>query len=180
MTDDSVKKSSDEAGMPVSNLTALARIPTCVVFHQLTPGKGVPHSFIIFLSTRVLPVAQVAIEDRYCVSKARNLEGFYSVIYCHGFRDDFNVEIDHVVDRICNLEMRSDSSEASSRLAEIQQAARNFTHIVPHYVVSSKKRQNGRSSAIRNWARELLIEEVYRRIAIMFPETSNWNGTSDR
>lgn len=27
----------------------LARIPTCAVFHKLTPGKGVPHSFIGFI-----------------------------------------------------------------------------------------------------------------------------------
>lgn len=27
-------------------LKALARIPTCAVFHKLTPGQGVPHSFV--------------------------------------------------------------------------------------------------------------------------------------
>ncbi|KAI0072602.1 potassium transporter [Panus rudis PR-1116 ss-1] len=191
--DYSPKKSSDEAGTPVSNLTALARIPTCAVFHQLTPGKGVPHSFIsffrqwpalprvvVFLSARVLPVARVALEDRYYVSKARNLEGFYSVIYYLGFRDDFNVEASILATSISLREMRSASSEASSRLAEIQQAARNFTHIVPHYVVSSRERQDGRLSAIWDWARKLLIDEVYMRIAIMFPETSNWQGTPDR
>lgn len=28
-----------------SNLLQLARLPTCAVFHRLTAGKGVPHSF---------------------------------------------------------------------------------------------------------------------------------------
>ena len=27
-------------------MKALARIPTCAVFHKLTPGQGVPHSFV--------------------------------------------------------------------------------------------------------------------------------------
>ena len=27
----------------------LARIPTCAVFHKLTPGQGVPHSFVGFI-----------------------------------------------------------------------------------------------------------------------------------
>ena len=27
-------------------MKALARIPTCALFHKLTPGQGVPHSFV--------------------------------------------------------------------------------------------------------------------------------------
>ncbi len=47
----------------------------------------------VFLSVRVLPIARVAVEDRYVVSKVRTVEGFYGVTYHLGFRDEFDVKV---------------------------------------------------------------------------------------
>lgn len=34
------------------SLLQLARLPTCAVFHRLTAGRGIPHSFAGMLSTQ--------------------------------------------------------------------------------------------------------------------------------
>lgn len=39
---------SVQAG-PDSEATPLARVKTCAIFHKLTAGKGVPHTFVGFL-----------------------------------------------------------------------------------------------------------------------------------
>ncbi|KAF9517117.1 hypothetical protein BS47DRAFT_1436128 [Hydnum rufescens UP504] len=77
----------------------LARIPACAIFHKLTAGRGVPHSFyafiqhlpalpriVVFLSVRVVPIAYVNREDAYNVTKVRSIPGFYGVLYRTGFR----------------------------------------------------------------------------------------------
>ena len=38
---------------------------------------------------------------------------------------------------------------------------------VPHYVVHSKTVHEGRLSAVVNWFRKLLIEDIYRRICAL-------------
>ncbi|KAG8949506.1 hypothetical protein FRC00_008099, partial [Tulasnella sp. 408] len=83
----------------------LARLPTCAVFHKLTSGRGVPHTFygflrqwpslprvVIFLSVKTMNVNRIPVEERYNVSKVRTLQGFYGVTYALGFRDDFNMD----------------------------------------------------------------------------------------
>ncbi|KAH9941952.1 potassium transporter [Amylocystis lapponica] len=170
----------------------LTRIQTCAVFHKLTVGKGVPHSFVgfirqwpslprvvIFLAVRVLPTARVAPEDRYAVTKVRSIQGFYGVTYYLGFRDDFNIKIDEVVDRMCALEARSDPRHSSEAVDEIRCVTRQYTHIVPHYYVVSKRMDAGRISWVVNWVRSVLIEEVYRRLVTMFPEQENWVTSGD-
>ena len=39
-------KSEGDSEFSELGLKVLARIPTCAVFHKLTHGRGVPHSFI--------------------------------------------------------------------------------------------------------------------------------------
>ncbi|KAK7685797.1 hypothetical protein QCA50_011143 [Cerrena zonata] len=176
-----------------SGLKVMARIPTCAIFHKLTTGRGVPHTFIsffrqwpalprvvIFLSARVLPIARVAPEDRYIVSRVRTLQGFYGVTYHLGFRDHFDVKVEDIVDRICVLEAQSDPKGAASITAEIREVAKSWTHIVPHYVVSSEDVQGGRLSKPVSWIRRFLIEDIYRSISTMFPETENWKGSADK
>ncbi|KAK7685859.1 hypothetical protein QCA50_011206 [Cerrena zonata] len=195
-------------------LKALARIPTCAVFHKLTPGQGVPHSFVgffrqwpalprvvIFLSTTKLPVARVPPEERYSVTKVRTLQGFYGVSYYVGFRDEFDVkvaikldclpistanslsdfQIADIINIICNIEERlhPESEESAPIIRDIKLAAESSTHIVPHYVVSSRKTETGRFSTAVNFIRKMLIEEGYRRISTMFPETANWVNSAD-
>ncbi|KAI5120334.1 hypothetical protein M0805_000394 [Coniferiporia weirii] len=179
-------------GTIVEEKRTLARIATCAVFHKLSLGAGVPHSFIgfvrqwpalprvvIFLSVRTLPIARVAQEDRYQVTKVRSLQGFYGVTYCLGFRDDFEVKANEVIHHICALETQLNPEGHNNMVKEIKEAARTCTHIVPHYHVVSKPVSAGRLSKMLTWVRMLLIEDTYRPISTMFPETANWLGSAD-
>ncbi|KAJ3545437.1 hypothetical protein NM688_g5626 [Phlebia brevispora] len=172
------------------HLKPLARIPTCAVFHKLTTGRGVPHAFIsfirqwpalpevvIFLSVRVLHTARIPPADRYVVSKTRSIQGFYGVTYYLGFRDDFDVQMNEIIDRICAIEERVDPQGCAPLLKQIRcKADKNCS--VPHYIVKSKKISGGKIAAVRNWFRSLLIEEIYYRLMVMFPETVNWFGSA--
>ncbi|KAG8908676.1 hypothetical protein FRC01_007308 [Tulasnella sp. 417] len=174
----------------------LARLPTCAVFHKLTSGRGVPHTFygflrqwpslprvVIFLSVKTMNINRIPVEERYTVSKVRTLQGFYGVTYALGFRDDFNMDVNEIIERICGLESRvgvNDEAAALANIEEIRAAAKQTTHIVPHYhVVSKGIRGLGFLSVPLAWCRALLIEALYRRIATMFPETENWLGSAD-
>ncbi|PAV24186.1 potassium transporter [Pyrrhoderma noxium] len=185
---------TDEKSMMVweEEKRKLPRIDSCAIFHKLTPGSGVPHSFIgfvrqwpslprvvIFLSVRMLPVAHITSNDRYEVTKVRSLTGFYGVTYYLGFRDEFEVKVDEVIQNICLLERQIDPQGSERIIAEIHSAAKTSTHIVPHYHVTSKRSYSGKLGKTLTWLRMMLIEEVYRRIAIMFPETENWLGSAD-
>ncbi|THH10121.1 hypothetical protein EW145_g1548 [Phellinidium pouzarii] len=193
------RANSDEKGGSITQTSesveekrALVRIETCAVFHKLTPGSGIPHSFVgfirqwpalprvvIFLSVRVIPTARVGLEDRYQVTKVRSLRGFYGVTYCLGFRDEFEVKVDEVIRHICALETHIDPQGQTNTIDEIRYAAQTATHIVPHYHVVSKPVNVGYLSPIFTCIRMVLIEAVYRRISTMFPETGNWLGSAD-
>ncbi|KAG6833454.1 hypothetical protein H0H87_006821 [Tephrocybe sp. NHM501043] len=170
----------------------LQRIPTCAIFHKMSEGKGVPHTFIglirqwpalprvvIFLSVCVVSIARVPKEERYIVSKVRSVEGFYGVTYYVGFRDDFDVQMGDLVDTICDLERSSNTTGSAAIIEEIRLISRTATHIVPRYHVVSKKVNAGVASVVVNWLRKYLIEDVYRRLATMFPETDNWLTSAD-
>ncbi|KAF9029604.1 potassium transporter [Hymenopellis radicata] len=186
--DSSSSKASKLGGVPEKK--ELARIPTCAVFHKITEGSGVPHSFmglirqwpalpevLIFLSVSIVPIARVPVEDRYIITKVRSIEGFYGATYCIGFRDDFDVKIEDLVEKICECEllMSSDPEKTQDLIEKIRRVAVNTTHIVPHYHVSSRQMQGG----FINYLRRYLIEEIYRRLATMFPETENWITSAD-
>jgi len=174
----------------------LPRLPTCAVFHKLTSGRGVPHTFygflrqwpalprvVIFLSVSTMNINHVPLEDRYSVTKVRTLQGFYGVTYALGFRDIFLMNIEDIIDRICALESRmgsNDEGDALQTIRDIREAAKLSTHIVPHYHVSSKPlRRFGRFGSALSAVRAWLIEGLYRRVATMFPETGNWLGSAD-
>jgi len=158
----------------------------------LTSGKGVPHTFIgfirqwpalprvvVFLSVRLLPIARVPQEERYIVDKVRSVDGFYGVTYFIGFRDSFEVQIERIIDRICELEINADPQGAPEKTAHIRLAARSTTNIVPHYHVISKPLSGGKLAAGYSWVRAFLIEGIYRRLVTMFPETANWTTSAD-
>lgn len=170
----------------------LARIPTCAIFHKLTTGRGVPHSFatflrhwpalprlVIFLSVRVCHVPHVPAAERYVVTRVRSIEGFYGVTYCLGFRDDFDVHVADIINHICDLETRAHSEDCGPLIQEIRTVAESYTHIVPYYMVRSRNKPGGKLRWVQNWIRRLLVEEVYQRISTMFPETANWLGSTD-
>jgi len=134
----------------------------------------------IFLSVCILPVPRVPADERYDVNKVRSVKGFYGVTYYIGFREDFEVNIDEIIAKICSLEAPIDST-SSETVGEIRRAALQTTHIVPHYHVISKVdlREGGLIHAPYNWIRKFLIESIYRRLIISFPETAKWNGPAD-
>jgi len=172
----------------------LVRIPTCAVFHKFAAGKGVPHSFVgfirqwpalpqvvIFLSVCILPVARVPADQRYDVDKVRSVKGFYGVTYYIGYRENFEVKIDEIVEKICSLETLADPRESSETINEIKKATLQTTNIIPHYHVMSKidLHEGGALHVPLNWIRKFLVESIYRRLIISFPETAKWTGPAD-
>ncbi|KAJ6621773.1 potassium transporter [Mycena sp. CBHHK59/15] len=165
----------------------LVRLPTCAVFHKFSHGQGAPHTFIgfirqwpalprvvIFLSVSVVPIAWVSKENRYGITKVRSVEGFYGVTAYLGFREEFDIRVGEIIEQICELELQMDPRQISGTVEQIRTVARSTTHIAPHYHVVSKTVDAGRFSFAVNWVRRYLIEDIYRRLATMFPETGNW------
>ncbi|GAB1525432.1 hypothetical protein RhiTH_008595 [Rhizoctonia solani] len=150
----------------------LPRVETAAVFHKLSAGKGVPHAFYV----RIMPTARVPAEDRYVVTRVRSLPGFYGVTYFKGFRDDFQVNIDDVIEKLYVLELRAAGPGPAQAL---KTASKITTHIVPSYYVVSRPVGAGFLSPVVDWIRAMLVEGVYRRMSTMFPETANWLGSAD-
>ncbi|KAG5650229.1 hypothetical protein H0H81_000252 [Sphagnurus paluster] len=120
----------------------LARIPTFAVFHKVSKGKGVPHSFIgfirqwpglprvvIFLSICIISMPRVPRGDRYAVTKVRTIEGFYGVTYYVGFRDIFDVQVNDLIDKICEVEQQVNPGSSEATIQEIRAVSGNLTHM---------------------------------------------------
>ncbi|KIY45499.1 potassium transporter [Fistulina hepatica ATCC 64428] len=165
----------------------LTRIPTCAVFHKVTPARGIPHTFVgfirqwpalprvvVFLSVYILPIARVPPSERYIVDKTRAVEGFYSATYQVGFRDHFGFRLEEIVDRMCTILQQSDPTDCEKKIDEIRRVCCKATHIVPHYTVISKRKSSGRLAPVVNTIRAFFIESIYGRLAAMFPETKGW------
>ncbi|KAJ7029293.1 potassium transporter [Mycena alexandri] len=170
-----------------SELLPLVRLPTCAVFHKFARGQGAPHTFtafvrqwpalprvVIFLSVSVVPIAHVSPDDRYAITKVRTVQGFYGVTAYLGFRDDFDIRAGDMIEKICALELQMDPRQLSGTVNKIRAVARSTTHIAPHYHVISKHIDASKFSLVLNWCRKYLIEDIYRRLMTMFPETANW------
>jgi len=177
----------DEKKNPKEEKMALVRLPTCAIFHKTSAGKGAPHTFygflrqwpsvpriVIFLSVHVTPIAHVLPAERYQVTKVRRIPGFYGVTYVKGFRDKFNIDIEAILNLILELEANVDPRESRESLDALRFAAAHTTHLVPHYHVISKRYTGFFGAPLLNWFRKVLIEDIYRSIAYMFPETANW------
>ncbi|KAF8519080.1 potassium transporter [Gautieria morchelliformis] len=171
----------------------LARIPTMAIFHKFAGGKGIPHTFVgflrqypalprivVFLSVRIMNVSRISQENRFVVDKVRSMDGFYGVTYQIGYKDDFDVDTDAIVSHICKLEMQAKGVDSDVAIHEIREAAKQTTHIVPHYrVVSRGVSDTTVLWPVVNFVRRVLIEDVYYRLATMFPETANWLTSAD-
>jgi KUP system potassium uptake protein len=95
------------------------------------------------------------------------------------FSKAHSAQIDELITRICSLEIRVNPRESSETINEIKRAAEITTHIVPHYHVVSRQLAISKRSIVINWTRTFLIEEIYRRLMTMFPETANWLTSAD-
>jgi len=76
------------------------------------------------------------------------------------------------------LRAHNTPGEANKVVEEIRAAAKDTTHIVPHYHVIARHIVIF-GAPILNYLRKLLIEDVYRSIAYMFPETVTWLQSAD-
>ncbi|KAH8984778.1 potassium transporter [Lactarius hatsudake] len=171
----------------------ISRLPLLAIFHGVSHERGVPPSFTsflrqwpslptfgVFLTTRVLPVPHVDDGDRYVVSRVDALPGFYGVMQYLGFRDETALHISNIVARIGELEERYAEVDASKlatvhrRVTQLQELARHPTHIVPHYTPKSKGFLLGRLTPIASYFRRVLVEDIYGRLSIMFPEGEAW------
>jgi len=165
----------------------LARLPTCAIFHKTSAGKGAPHTFygflrqwpsvpriVIFLSVRVKPIARIPAEERYQVTKVRSIPGFYGVTYVKGFKDKYDINIDAIFSLIMEVEGNVDPRESRVSIDALRYAAAHTTHLVPHYHTISKRYTGFFGASVLNWFRRVLIEDIYRSVAYMFPETANW------
>lgn len=178
----------------------LSRLPLLAIFHGVSHERGVPPSFTsflrqwpalptfgVFLTTRVLPVPHVDDADRYVVSRVDVLPGFYGVAQYLGFRDEAALRIDEIVARVGELEERHTEAQvdadrraaARQRVAQLLELAHRPTHIVPHYAPKSKGLAMGRLTPIANYLRRVLIEDIYGRFSIMFPEGEAWLAPAD-
>ncbi|KIY71241.1 potassium transporter [Cylindrobasidium torrendii FP15055 ss-10] len=169
----------------------LPRMRNCAIFYKLAEGKGVPQSFIslirrwpalpevlIFLSIRIMPIARVPPEARYFVTKTRSIPGCYGATYCIGYRDTFEVEVDLLIDQICELECMH-RRMGRLQAEKIRKAAKTTSHIVPHYNLSSRPNEESRMRLITNPIRKFCIENLYGRLVTMFPERANWQGSEN-
>ncbi|KAF8267918.1 potassium transporter [Lactarius quietus] len=174
----------------------LSRLPILAIFHGISHERGVPPSFTsflrqwpslptfgIFLTTRVLPVPHVEDADRYVVSRVEVLPGFYGVAQFLGFRDEAALRFDEIIAHVGELEERyahpNKLVTARHRVEQLLELARHPTHVVPHYAPRSKSLVMGRLTPIANYLRRVLIEDVYGRLSIMFPEGEAWLAPAD-
>lgn len=102
----------------------------------------------------------------------------------------------------------NDEAEATSTIHGIREAVKQSTHMyvhglcvstplvpgrgtdasalldllsIPHYhVISTPLGYKGFFGRLVDSARRILIEGLYRRIEVMFPETGNWVGSADQ
>jgi len=129
----------------------------------------------------VLPVAHVKSGDRYVVGSVDTLPGFYGVLQYRGFRDEPAFHIDEIVMKINELETRmGPGPDGAKRITtRLMDHSRRPTHVVPHYAVRSGGVRMGRITPVVNYIRRVLIEEIYGRLAIMFPESEGWVAPAD-
>ncbi|ODO11951.1 potassium uptake protein [Cryptococcus amylolentus CBS 6273] len=168
--------------LPTGEIRSLTRVPVMAVFHRNEGGKGAPYSFakfmshypalpsvVVFLTIRVVGVPFVPHSDRYVVNKVRSLEGFFSVTMRMGYLDRTPPSTDDLIHLITPLASRSASnaSLALTRVSSILKASKVVSHVVPQHVIRSK---GGRRNVVWNWVRRLLVEEVYARARVMWPD----------
>jgi len=64
--------------------------------------------------------------------------GFYGVTYQIGFRENFDVDVNAVIQDICMLEKRAKGDDAEEAIREIKEAALRTTHMFVGSALSSR------------------------------------------
>nr|ODN93273.1 potassium uptake protein [Cryptococcus depauperatus CBS 7841] len=167
--------------LPSGEIKALTKIPVMSIFHREEVNQGVPYSFakflahypalpsvVIFLTTRVVGVPNVPSCDRFIINKVRSVEGFYTVTMRTGYLDRTPPSTDEIVSLLTPLASRSAStaSLAITRVQSILKAGETVSHVIPSNAILSK----GSNNKFWSWVRRVLVEEVYARARIMWPD----------
>jgi len=84
-----------------------------------------------------------------------------------GYLDRAQASVDDILPIILSLESRSAASP--EYMAQIQAASHTATHVIPSYSLLSK--QSG--SAPWSWLRRIIVEELYARARVVFPDREN-------
>jgi KUP system potassium uptake protein len=137
-------------------------------------------------------VAHVPLEDRYMATKVRSLNGFFSVtmrsappfrplldklMNCSvGYLDRAPPSIPDLLPYLQTLETRSAANLTVARANRhlLEQAGQNPTHVVPSYAIISRS-----PSGVWGWVRRVLVEELYGRARVVFPERNGAPGPEE-
>ena len=90
-----------------------------------------------------------------------------------GYLDRQAPSVAELLPSIISLESRSSAS--GERIALIQAASTTATHVIPSYAIFS--RPSG--WAPWSWVRRVLVEEIYGRARVVFPDRGNVPATVD-
>lgn len=77
----------------------------------------------------VLPVAHVDDADRYVVARVDTLSGFYGIAQYRGFRDEPTFNIDEIITKISELEVRQGPDAAGLITNQLREHSTRLTHV---------------------------------------------------
>lgn len=102
------------------------QLPTIPGFIRQWPALP---RFGIFLTVSVLPVAYVEQVDRYVITRVESLPGFYGVAQYLGFRDEPSLDVDEIVTKINELEIRLGHDGAELIVGQLKDHSLRPTHV---------------------------------------------------
>ncbi len=91
-----------------------------------------------------------------------------------GYLDRAGPSVTDLLPTLISLESRSIPS-SSERIKAIQEASTTTTHVVPSYAILSKESRWTPWS----WVRKIMVEELYGRARVVFPDRGNAPNASD-
>ncbi|KAH8929990.1 potassium transporter [Atractiella rhizophila] len=173
---------------PDGSTVLVHRSSSIAFFYKATGGKGAPHAFVhfmrhyptlpkvvIFVTIKTLPKATVPDEERMNINRVRSFSGFYSVSLFFGFKQtvDLSVASNQIVDRITSMEkVFAMNGEIP---VDITEAGKVRSHILPGYRVHARVAHSGNIFRTGTQiARKFLLEELYHRVAVNFPEEEEY------
>lgn len=88
----------------------------------------------------VLPVAHVDDVDRYVVSRVDSLPGFYGVAQYRGFRDEPSLNVDEIVSKINEIEIRLGRDGTALAVSQLRDHSLRPTHVYVNCQSRSRSR----------------------------------------
>lgn len=110
----------------------------------------------------------VPLSDRYVLSKTRSFLGFYTCLMRVGYLDRLAPSAQDLLPLLLSLETRAAPTDAAAqaRTRELERVSRTETHVIPSYAIRSA----GGGWAVWAWVRRVVVEELYARARVVFPD----------